>query len=204
MSQIGLLGQLADTLSVQGRADEALEIYRALLEGLEAEPRPDPFFASKAVLGLILAHIRCGQPAEAWRVWLSQPGDGLIGQAVAGLRDGAVSPHDRLLFCLAGAWLHSLRPDFAGAGETVNSLMRQAVEVARPEQMPLCLSHWVRCLESLFGTAVPPWMARDFLDARARYGKSFHLMELDFPEPAPWQPGHQQPQDGDLSTVSAS
>lgn len=68
---MGRRGEAADRVLAAGRHDVAIAACRRLIAGMMQSRHLDAFVLAKCVLGLMLAHVRKGEPEAAFELWRS-------------------------------------------------------------------------------------------------------------------------------------
>ncbi len=183
------MGEQADALLDEQPAEAEsayLDLVRKVIEGR----RFDAFLLSKIALGLLLAKIKRGDIDGARRTQaVDIEGNMLIGTGIRGLEQFQTSEHDRVLYYLVCAFLHSHETDPKAGAKAVTRCMRRVLKYARakePELVPMALRNWRLHLAHLYDGRAPASMAKALLTEERRYGREVPAVPMAFPPPAKW------------------
>jgi hypothetical protein len=142
------LGSEADLLNAKGSFADAILKYQTVIKTMNQVGVIETYFLGKAVLGILLAHVRAGEIQEAHAVWTSQmESKDSYGLGIYALEETGqqFEAKDTCLYLLICAYMHAFAGGAAGE-EAVISYLNSVSKYAKddnPAFKPIVINHWL-------------------------------------------------------------
>lgn len=181
------LAQEGDKALVAGQTYRCRLLHDEFIDQL-TEPIAEQWLA-KLALSRLICDLLDHEEEAAYELWSGQSANPILQRGISALERGLVSPHDRNLYQLTSAYLHSLGADPNESGQSVNSILEALfakVSTEQPGLKRLLLDNWALLLKDIFGASPPPQALESWKAARKGYQGKLVPKTFSFFPPDGW------------------